>query len=229
MSDINEKVADKIRKLFALSQSPNEAEAASAVAKAHELLKAYNLSMADVGTGESNAADVTSTLYESKGKSEELWKSQLMFTVAKSNYCAMLILKGRGKDWSYKVYGRPANIEVTLSMFDYLASSIRRLSEKAKDIVPNFSHREFRLAAVRRIHERLEELRIAESYDGTCTALVVVSNEAQEALHREHSKTRNRDVKVDHYSESASMGRASADSISLNRQLSSSSSSPRIQ
>ncbi|MEJ6485273.1 DUF2786 domain-containing protein [Nostoc punctiforme UO1] len=41
-----EKIADKIRNLFALSQSPNEAEASAAAAKAQEMLTRHNLSIA---------------------------------------------------------------------------------------------------------------------------------------------------------------------------------------
>lgn len=219
MSDINEKVADKIRKLFALSQSPNEAEAASAMQKAHELLKAYNLSMADIGSGTDSESDVTSSEFPSNGKSEELWKTRLMSIVAKSNYCAMVIMKGLGKHWSYKLYGREENIAATLAMFDYLSSAIRRLSEKAKDIIPNFSHRDFRFAAVGRLAERLEELRLQESYDGSCTALVVVSNEADAAMRKDNAHLRHRNVKGAGDTESALAGRESANSLALNKQI----------
>ncbi|MCL6753140.1 DUF2786 domain-containing protein [Nostoc sp. CCCryo 231-06] len=43
-----EKIADKIRKLFALSQSPNEREASAAAAKAQEMLTRHNLSIASL-------------------------------------------------------------------------------------------------------------------------------------------------------------------------------------
>ena len=43
-----EKIADKIRKLFALSQSSNEAEASAAAAKAQEMLTRHNLSIASL-------------------------------------------------------------------------------------------------------------------------------------------------------------------------------------
>lgn len=43
-----ESIANKIKKLLALSQSPNEAEAIAASQKAQELLTRHNLSMADL-------------------------------------------------------------------------------------------------------------------------------------------------------------------------------------
>ncbi len=45
---IDEKVIDKILKLLALSKSPNQHEAESALAKAYELMEKYHLEMADI-------------------------------------------------------------------------------------------------------------------------------------------------------------------------------------
>ena len=45
-----EEVVSKVRKLFELSNSANENEAALAAAKAREFLSRYNLSMADLPT-----------------------------------------------------------------------------------------------------------------------------------------------------------------------------------
>ena len=47
-----EQVVSKVRKLFELSNSSNENEAALAAAKARELLSRYNMSMADLPTEE---------------------------------------------------------------------------------------------------------------------------------------------------------------------------------
>ena len=51
-----EEVLSKVRKLFELSNSPNENEAALAAAKARELLARYNLSIADLPTNDANSA-----------------------------------------------------------------------------------------------------------------------------------------------------------------------------
>ena len=51
-----EQVVSKVRKLFELSNSSNENEAALAAAKARELLSRYNLSMADLPTDDIKTA-----------------------------------------------------------------------------------------------------------------------------------------------------------------------------
>ncbi len=51
-----EQVVSKVRKLFELSNSSNENEAALAAAKARELLSRYKLSMADLPTDDMKTA-----------------------------------------------------------------------------------------------------------------------------------------------------------------------------
>ena len=46
----NHKLLEKVHKLLALAESPNEHEAQNAMAKAHELLLRHNLSLLDVHT-----------------------------------------------------------------------------------------------------------------------------------------------------------------------------------
>lgn len=50
ISSENHKILDKVHKLLALAQSPNEHEAQNAMAKAHEFLLKHNLSLLDVQT-----------------------------------------------------------------------------------------------------------------------------------------------------------------------------------
>lgn len=217
MSDINEKIVDKIRKLFALSQSPNEAEAASAMQKAHELLKAYNLSMADVSAEEK--PETASQTFKTNNKNRnEAWKTRLLHVVARGNYCAMITIRGRDGALWHEVFGREENIAATLAMYEYLEETVRRISIAAKDVVENYSYKEFRIAMVERLGERLEELKVQEAAEG-CTALVVVSDEARKALYAAHSNARASHSNVNRSSDSAEMGRRAAESVSLNRQI----------
>lgn len=50
VSSENHQILDKVHKLLALAQSPNEHEAQTAMAKAHELLLRHNLSLLDTQT-----------------------------------------------------------------------------------------------------------------------------------------------------------------------------------
>lgn len=222
MSDIpNEKIISRIQKLFALGESPNEAEASAAIAKAHELLREYNLALSDLPSSSGGAEGMAiSQSVERKG-SEELWRTMLLANVCLQNYCALIVLKGRGS-YTWKLFGREANIAASLSMFDYLSRTIRRLSDSANEVYggeeAGFSKKEFRFAMIHRLYERMEEQRLA-SMEQTSTALTVVSTEAQDLLRKEHPRTKSRNRRADTNSFSAGLGRATADSVSLNRQI----------
>lgn len=211
---MEEKVVDKIRKLLALSTSPNEAEAAAAFEKAHALLRMYNLSMADIHDAPESAVTETTIA----GKSEQKWRSRLLHLVATNNYCAMAVMKGIG-NFSYQIFGREANVASTLIMYDYLSKTVRRISERAREIVPNFSYVDFRFAMIERLGERMEEMRKAETAE--TTALVVVDTEAWDALRKAHPRMMSRRAHAYHNAESAALGRTSADSVSLSPQVTS--------
>ena len=214
MSDINASVVDKIRKLLALSQSPNEAEAASAMQKAHELLKAHNLSMADIGTDKR----AYSERYHPNSKNRlEGWKDLLMGVVAEGNYCARVTIRTRAGELYYEIFGKEENVAATVVMFEYLAETVRRISIAAKDIIPNYSYKEFRNAMVCRLGQRLEMIKAQEAAEG-CTALVVVSADAQNAMREAHKQIREKSIKIT-ATESARYGFQAADSVSLNKQV----------
>ena len=89
-----ERVVEKVRKLLSLAaKNTNEAEAASATAKAQELLVAYNLDMSAIGEGgESGAREDAKQrggmyIYERK-----LWQQ-----IAELNFCFYFIVRELGK------------------------------------------------------------------------------------------------------------------------------------
>ncbi len=216
MSDeINAKVIAKIQKLFALASSPNEAEAKSAMEKAHALLSAYNLSMSDVkGTTETavSSVDVPETR-------EHLWRSSLFFSVCTFNFCAMVKIKGPGSAVTYQIFGREANVASTIAMHDYLVSCVLRLTKSAREVIGGFVPQDFKFGMVQRLGERMQEIRMAEKDEG-CTALVVVDTEARDALHAKYPHLRpGRKPSTDPGSSSAALGRQSAESVALRKQI----------
>ena len=217
------KIVDKIRKLLALGESPSEAEAQSAYAKAHELLRLYNLELSDITASVQSA--VQGEVVD-EGAHELLYERVLMGVIATANYCAFVIIKGRvpgaGKaSYQYKLFGREANIATTMVMFEYLRGVVRRLADVALRSmeVEHFVKKDFRIAMIRRLQERMEEQAIAEAQNSGGTALVVVSTEARDAMRAAHPHLRYSNVRSNDMSASASMGRRMADSVSLNRQV----------
>lgn len=138
-----EKVTARVRKLLALSEkNPNEAEAASAAAKAQELLVAYNLDMATVEQGGNS------------GKREEarqrggmyLYERQLWTAVAELNFCLYFpsrkwmirrpekrvdgfLVRAEKKflGFQHRVIGRTVNTAATRAMGEYLQQTVERL------------------------------------------------------------------------------------------------------
>ncbi len=211
MSDLSE----RIRKLLALSTSSNEAEAAAAYAKAHELLKQHNLTMADVSVEEKSS--VTSRVVESNAK-EEHWKRLLISEVADANYCAMVVLKW-GSYFEYKIFGREENIVGTEVMFNYLCGVVRREAAYAKRLYPRLSAVDFKKGMVMRLAQRMRSMKIQES---SSTALMCISSEAQDALNKSHPNLKNLKTSI-HSGMSARLGAQAAESVSLHRQVSGSS------
>lgn len=136
----DEKIVERVRKLLALAaKNPNEAEAASATAKAQELLAAYNLDLATVESGGATGgarADilVRGGVYHYQ---RDLWRA-----VSKLNFCLHFVtvrhLKTGGLDQDglprfrrthqHQVVGRRVNAAATMVMAQYLEQAVERLT-----------------------------------------------------------------------------------------------------
>jgi hypothetical protein len=122
------KVLDKVKKLMALGDSPNEAEAQSAVMKAHALLKQYNLEMSDIEVEEADVIDVT---YMDSGRTQG-WKVMLMNIITKFNYCALYRKHGASHAFTFQFVGKEHNVAVASATADYLLKTIDRLGKTIK-------------------------------------------------------------------------------------------------
>jgi len=137
MDDETRKACDKIEKLMRLAGSnPNEAEAASALAKAQELLTAYNLDMAVVEqaagkSGKRLEAEVSGGMHRYQ---RDLWRH-----ISQLNFCMYWTQKvrtregtyayGRGRKWTHehRLIGREVNVVSTRNMAAYIGVAIERL------------------------------------------------------------------------------------------------------
>ena len=151
MTDVNEldaeqlKVLEKIEKLMRLAaKNPNPEEAASAMAKAQELLVAYNLSAEIVGQGSaSDAVREKQAILGGMYKYQRyLWKA-----IADLNFCMYWTHQKyterntRRRDWDgtmitekvpymrhqHVIVGKRVNARSTLAMGQYLEQTIERL------------------------------------------------------------------------------------------------------
>lgn len=131
MKQVDSKIIERIKKLLALANNnPNEAEAAAAMAKAQELLEAYNLDAAVVGDRDNARKDT-----KKKGGLYS-WQRKLWDAVAKLNFCYYVSIKGlaRGSSYEHRLIGSHANVIATEMMAQYLQDTVERLAQKwAKD------------------------------------------------------------------------------------------------
>lgn len=150
-----QEIIEKIRKLLALAGSSNEAEAASAALKVQELLQKYNLSEREIRTGEDN---VGCTEIES-GRRQAKWRMVLLNGIAPAYFAQLLVFSGRG-GYSYRLVGKPHNVEIASSMYGYLSGAINRIS-RDNDIkkMIRSSAEAFRLGMTCSIIKRLDKKR----------------------------------------------------------------------
>ena len=203
-----EEVISKVRKLFELSNSPNENEAALAAAKARELLGRYNLSMADLSTDELKSAIAATETSVKVGKVLRNWVKGLLIHVARGFECEPLIRRKQGSSPVLTFIGTAADAEVASYTFRFLYKELNRLADRTLPKLKreNWSWNTSALkyayldGAVKRIGERFLEqtqtVRNAESQ--ICKDLVLVKDEiikdymasAFSNIKTEYSKTR---------------------------------------
>jgi len=178
MSDL---ILCKVKKLLALGNSPNEAEAQSAIEKAHQLLKDYNLSITDI-TSDSKYGIIEDVVIESKNDS--IWKKYIMLGVAKANYCMHLITKSR-TGTIHQYIGKEHNVIVAKEMTNYLFATVERLSKKHSGSVRG----DYKKGIAYTICNRLYELNKEEKVQ--CSALVV----QEESMIKNYLKEKYSDIK----------------------------------
>lgn len=216
MSD--QKIIEKVRKLLALGESPNEAEAAAAMNKAKVLLARYGMTLSDLEKNEHGIIEQELL----KAHRLRVWKSTLLAAVLDSCYTQALKIR-KGKDSRIILVGRKENIVSAENMFHYLCETIVRISKKYKGTVRHLDS--FRFGMVTRIRERLEALDEKPETGSEERALVVAmektaEKENSEYLEKQYGRVRKqRRNRIGIDSNSFGQGKAVGNRISLDRQI----------
>ena len=146
-----QKIINKIKKLFALSSSPNENEAVSALDKARALLAEYSLDASEIGIKASNVFEeeipIDSELAD--------WQLKLIACITASTYTEALVESEENKR-IIKIIGRKANAASARYLYEYLDSALRKTGDKFKMAIDDLAG--FRLGMVENIKKRLNEL-----------------------------------------------------------------------
>ena len=182
-----EEVISKVRKLFQLSNSPNENEAALAAAKARDILGRYNLTMADLSVDELKNAISATEASVKVGKVLRNWVKGLLIHVAQGFECEHVIRRRNGCSPVLTFIGTSADAEVASYTFQFLYRELNRLVDRTLPTLKR-QHRSWNAAALRyayldgavkRIGERFrEQTRAARVTEiKCCKDLVLVKDE----------------------------------------------------
>jgi hypothetical protein len=126
-----EDVVSKVRKLFELSNSSNENEAALAATKARELLSRYNLSLSDLPTDDIRKAMTATEAIVPMGKVLHTWVKGLLVHVSHGFECEHIIYRHRGSSLILGFIGTTADAEVAVYTFQFIYRELHRLLQKA--------------------------------------------------------------------------------------------------
>lgn len=171
---VNKNLLEKISKLLALANSPNEHEAASAAEKAAELLAQHNLSVADLGQDKDE--DITKGIVDKTGR-YVTWKMWILAGIANANGCQAMRSKNTGE---MRLVGTETNITVSQSVYKYLTAVVDKLVKQHRGKGRAFINA-FRVGCATRLRERLEQGRknmeakgIVANADYNSTSAIVV-------------------------------------------------------
>lgn len=178
------KVMDRIQKVLAITNSPNEQEAASAAAMLSRMLEEHNLSMADIEAKGAKGPGIRQSGHD-LGKAAFKWKMDLAEGIAEFYYCAPLVDR---KTKTVAFVGRPENVEALTALYSWVIDQIRAIAttERRSHYDATGEHIDplrwqlgFGEGAVDRLIDRLRELKARQQEDlshdqmGNVTAMVI--------------------------------------------------------
>ena len=213
-----EKAIDLVRKLLALSASPNENEAEIAMAKAQRILTQYNLDLNEIADLDPSCADMSR---EYVSGSKYLWHFNLCAALCRFNYCKCIRHAGYyGTNVQYAILGRSINVGVVIELFNWITPQLLRLAESLN--IPYGIHRtnyktSFLLGCVSGIRERLKsqfERNICEL--PKTQALIVRYDEENKAFQDSlYEKLKNVKMSSNVHHSAFSAGRTASKDVSL--------------
>lgn len=119
----NSSIIEKIQKLLALGESPNQHEAEMALKKAMELMNLHNIQQADLNIEEEISVEV----YLEQGRIPS-WLKLLAASVAKFCSCKVLIYSDPASK-KIRVWGKKSHQEIFTYTMGYLVEAIDRLTK----------------------------------------------------------------------------------------------------
>jgi predicted SprT family Zn-dependent metalloprotease len=145
----------KIKKLLALSDSPNENEAYAAAQKVQTLMAAHGVEYADLKTVEEGSEldePLVNEVIEDFGARTVGWKFSLLGAICRVNYCSCL----GGGQYGIRALGNKTHVEICRSYYQYFVHVIESEAAQYRGQGRVFLNR-FREAMVHEIGKRLQQ------------------------------------------------------------------------
>jgi len=121
------KIQGRLKKLLALSASPNEAEAALAMEKCSELMEKYGIRTIDVDE-ETNETNIATAKVDGYTKKHRAWESKLAAIIADA-FDAEAIIQRRTEGWNIMFIAGASERDIIVDLYKRLR---RIISQKAK-------------------------------------------------------------------------------------------------
>jgi hypothetical protein len=188
-----EEVMSKIRKLFALTRSSNEHEAALAASRAREMLSRHNLDMEEVLERGETSDELKATqqgLKAGKYGRVDKWQQSLFAGVARAFDCEPVIVQSIYTGVIFMFIGLTADIEAAVYTYQFLSKTIKRLcNQRLPGIIatyPRYKPNKLRYSylhgavegVLSGLNKRVKEIVKEED----CSALMVVKEGAVKAF-----------------------------------------------
>jgi len=218
----------KIQKLLALSNSPNENEAALAMAKAQELLDRENLSMSEIK--EADSVDIQSSQVYSKGR-YPYWEGFLFSRLAKKLDCFPFQERSHRKI-SLWLTGYKQDVSAFICFHDFLKKAISILcdecivheSSRSKNWNRKMSFQfrnSFCVGATVRVCEKIDKMRQARlSQDVVCKAVIVSKKKAVQTWVSENLRLKKQNKSSSMSQQDFNKGYVAGASISIQKEIS---------
>jgi hypothetical protein len=217
-----------IRKIRALrakasDMAVTEAEAAAYAEKVQELLAAHGLEIGDLGAEKTEEETIAGQRHDFSGSPA---RQVMLRAVCLYYMCTAVGPARKGDPWT--IVGRPTNVMVALEMFEYLLSTVIRMSNAYHRDNRGANKIDWRRGCMLRLAERLCELHDAErakpqerqsnGNPGNLPALLHDEGRQVTAWMRANMQTKKSSTHV-RQGDDAARGRAAAEGIGLHRQV----------
>lgn len=178
---------DTVRRLLALSGSPNEHEARAAMAKAQELMLKHQLSMTEIDRAEIAAAGwAEESIWDGMRMPYEM---EFVMSILTTFFFVKVYRDSERFDkrrirWTVRIFGRPDQLPIARHVYFYLSRTFRQLWDRYKATLPRYTYADARTYC-NGLHDGLTARLYADRAVQVCesgNALVAMSGELDVAF-----------------------------------------------